>query len=63
LRGVRRYLDKGDANSTSNMHKHVKRCWGAEVIVSADNAKNTNDVRDTTIKGILDPQLITAAFE
>jgi hypothetical protein len=62
-RGVRQYLDKGDANSTSNMHKHAKRCWGAETITSADNANNANDVHDTTIKGILNPQMITAAFE
>ena len=45
------------------MRKHAKRCWGVEIIASADNAKNANDVRDTTIKGILDPQMITAAFE
>jgi hypothetical protein len=62
-RGVRRYLDKGDANSTSNMRKHAKRCWGAETVLSADNAKNANVVRETTIKGLLDPQTITAAFE
>jgi hypothetical protein len=45
------------------MHQHAKRCWGAEVIASADNAKNANDVCNTTIKGILDPQLIMAAFK
>jgi len=45
------------------MRKHAKRCWGAETITSADNAKNANDVRDTTIKGILNSQMITAAFE
>jgi hypothetical protein len=62
-RGVRRYLDKGDAKSTSNMHKHAKKCWGADIIMSADNAKNANDVRETTVKGILNPQMITAAFK
>jgi len=45
------------------MHKHAKRCWGAEIITSANNAKNVNNVCDTTIKGILDPQTITATFE
>ncbi|KAI0292096.1 hypothetical protein B0F90DRAFT_1590774, partial [Multifurca ochricompacta] len=62
-RGVRRYLDKGDANSTSNMRKHARRCWGAEIIASADNAKNANDICSTTIQGILDPQTITATFK
>ena len=63
ITGVRRYLDKGNMNSTSNMCKHAKRCWGTKVIVSANNANNANDVCDTMIKGILDPQLITAAFK
>jgi hypothetical protein len=63
LRGVRRYLDKGDANSTSNMHKHAKRCWGDDIVASADQAKNVNQVHATTVKRILDPQSITAAFE
>lgn len=62
-RGVRRFLDKGDANSTSNMRKHAKRCWGVEVIKSGDNAINANNLRETTVEGILQPKLITAAFE
>jgi hypothetical protein len=45
------------------MRKHAKRCWGAEIITSADNTKNANDVRDTTIKGILNLQMIMTAFE
>lgn len=61
--GVRRFLDTGDAKSTSNMRKHAKKCWTAEVVASADKADNANDVRRTTVKGLLDPQSITAAFE
>jgi hypothetical protein len=56
-------LDKGDAKSTSNTRKHAKKCWGDEVVASADKAKNANKICATTIKGALDPQLITAAFE
>ena len=63
LRGVRRFLDKGDAKSTSNMRKHAKRCWGPDIIALADKADNANEVHRTTIKGALNPQLITAAFE
>ena len=62
-RTVRRYLDTGDAKSTGNMRKHAKKCWGDEVVAAADKAKTAKEVRDTTIKGYLDPQSITAAFE
>ncbi|KAI6100037.1 hypothetical protein EDD16DRAFT_1492225 [Pisolithus croceorrhizus] len=34
-KGVRRYLDKSDAQSTGNMHKHVKACWGEDVLQKA----------------------------
>ena len=56
-------MDKGDAKSTSNMRKHAKKCWGDEVVASVDKAKNAHEVHATTIKGALDPQSITAAFE
>lgn len=60
---VRRYLDKGDAKSTGNMRKHAKKCWGDEIVAEADKAKTATDVRDATVKGFLNPQLITAAFK
>lgn len=62
-RGVRRYLDKSDAKSTGNMRKHARKCWGDETVASADKAKSANEVRVTTVKGSLDSQSITAAFE
>jgi hypothetical protein len=62
-RGVCRFLDKGDAKSTSNMRKHAKKCWGNDIIRSADNANNADEVHRTSIKGALNPQLIMAAFE
>jgi hypothetical protein len=34
-RYVYRFLDKGDANSTSNLLRHAKICWGAEVVEAA----------------------------
>jgi hypothetical protein len=63
LRGVWRFLDKGDAKLTGNMWKHAKKCWGDDVVASADKANDVNKVRRTTVKGSLDPQLIMAAFE
>jgi hypothetical protein len=62
-RFVRRFLDKKDARSTSNMRKHAKNCWGADVVAAADKALNATEVRNTTVKGALQPGLITAAFE
>ena len=60
---VRRFLDTADAKSTGNMRKHAKKCRSAEVIASADKAKNPNEVWLTMVKGLVDPQLITAMFE
>jgi hypothetical protein len=45
------------------MRKHVKKCWGDDIVTSADKAKMAKEVRDTTTKGSLDPQLITTAFK
>jgi hypothetical protein len=45
------------------MRKHAKKCWGDEVVMSADQAKNANEVQATMVKGALDPQSIMAAFE
>ena len=45
------------------MRKHAKKCWGDDIIAVADKAKNAAEVRMTTVKGALDPQSITAAFE
>jgi hypothetical protein len=63
MRGVRRFLDTGDAKSTSNMCKHAKKCWSADVVAATDKANNANEVRLTTVKRLLDPQSITAVFE
>jgi hypothetical protein len=62
-RSIRRYLDTGDAKSTGNLRKHAKKCWGDEIVALADKAKTAKDVRKTTVKGTLNPQSITAAFE
>jgi hypothetical protein len=63
LRGVWRFLDKGDAKLTGNMWKHARKCWGEDVVAHADKASNANEVHWTTVKGSLDPQSIMAVFE
>jgi hypothetical protein len=45
------------------MRKHEKKCWGIDMIESADKANNANEVRATTVRCILNPESITAAFE
>jgi hypothetical protein len=48
----------GDAKSTGNLQKHMKRCWGDEIVASGDEAKTAKKLHATTVKGILDPQAI-----
>ncbi|TDL28987.1 hypothetical protein BD410DRAFT_682605, partial [Rickenella mellea] len=62
-RGVRRYLDKSDFNSTGNLRKHAKKCWGEDVVKAADQAKTADEVRATKGTGPLNLQSITAAFK
>lgn len=42
---VRRFLDKADKSSTGNMHKHVKACWGMEVLSSISGACTLESAR------------------
>lgn len=58
-----RYLDKGDAQSTSNLRKHVIHCWGSDIVETASEAKNASVVRDSILPGYKKNGLITAAFE
>lgn len=62
-RMVRRYLDTGDAKSTSNLRKHAKICWGEEAVAAADNTKNVGAAREALGKMNLVNGSITAAFE
>ncbi|KAH8073020.1 hypothetical protein BXZ70DRAFT_858951, partial [Cristinia sonorae] len=45
---ITRYLDTGDASSTSNLRKHVKGCksWGDEVLKSIDAMKDISQSRE-----------------
>ena len=63
---VRRYLDKADRGSTSNMHKHAKNCWGVENVSKALQTKKDftiKDVRESLGKAQLQDGTITAIFE
>ncbi|THU82349.1 hypothetical protein K435DRAFT_567369, partial [Dendrothele bispora CBS 962.96] len=61
-REVVRYLDTGDSASTGNMRKHVKSCWGEEILAEADNAKDANEARKLT-SGYKKSGSISVAFK
>ncbi|KAF8055640.1 hypothetical protein FPV67DRAFT_1435052 [Lyophyllum atratum] len=44
---VRRFLHTSDKNSTGNLRRHAKKCWGQDVIEAADDAANADEARET----------------
>jgi hypothetical protein len=62
-RHVRRYLDTGDAKSTSNLWRHAKGCWGQETVDAAGETKDVHAARDALAKAKFKDGSITAAFE
>ena len=42
---MRRFLDKGDAKSTSGLRRHAKLCWGDEAVDSADRTQDLDGAR------------------
>ena len=57
------YIGTTDAQSTGNMRKHAKKCWGDEAVEGADNAKDVSEAHEKVVKSILQDGSITAAFE
>ena len=62
-RDVRRFLDTGDAKSTSGLHRHAKNCWGDEAVEAADGTKDLEGAREVLAKTKLRDGSITAEFE
>ena len=60
---VRWFLDTKDAGSTGNLCKHIKKCWGNEVMSTADMAKDADEVQSTIVPKFLKDESITAIFE
>src|SRR5215472_6497771 len=46
----RRFLDKSDANSTRNLRRHVKRCWGNEVLQAAEASQSVDKAREEVVE-------------
>jgi len=63
-RDVHRFLDTGDARSTSGLRRHAKQCWGDEAVNAADRTKDLAAARTILVKsGLKRNGSITAAFE
>ena len=60
---MHRYIGTSDAQSTGNMRKHVKKCWGEEALSRADSIKNADEARVQLGGAGLKDGSITAAFE
>jgi hypothetical protein len=62
-RDVRRFLDTGDAKSTSGLRRHAKMCWGDEAVCAADKTKDLECARKVLKKsGVKRNGSITSAF-
>lgn len=62
-RQVRRFLDKGDAKSTSNLRRHAKICWGSETVEAADDTQDIEAARVALRAVKTTNGSITAAFQ
>ena len=60
---VCRYLDTGDAKSTSNLHKHAKTCWGEDIVGDADKTKDVYAAHEALAKAKSANGSITDVFE
>ncbi len=62
-RDVWRYLDKGDANSMSNLLRHAKICWGVEAVEAANATKDLDAAREVLSKTKLRDGSILTEFK
>jgi hypothetical protein len=62
-RFVRRFLDKSDAKSTSNLRRHAKLCWGEETVTTADETQDATTAREALRDGKKVDGSITSAFQ
>lgn len=63
-RVVRRYLDTSDRNSTGNLRKHARQCWGEEILLGADSCGDIASTREALSKAKkLKDGSITTSFE
>ncbi|KAL4071957.1 hypothetical protein J3A83DRAFT_4093112, partial [Scleroderma citrinum] len=61
-KSIHQFLDKGDAHSTRSMHKHVKACWGEDVLHQVFELGNVKTAHETVNTYAVNGS-ITMAFE
>ena len=59
---VCRFLDKSNARSTGNLHKHVGKCWGEDVLHQVFEFGNVKAAHEA-VKSFTENRSITVAFE
>ena len=62
-RNVHRFLDTGDAKSTSGLCRHARKCWGDEAVKAADSTHDLEATRGVLAKTKLRNGLITTDFQ
>ncbi|KAK0458631.1 uncharacterized protein EV420DRAFT_1252545, partial [Desarmillaria tabescens] len=60
--GIACYLDTTDKESMGNMRKHIRSCWGTDVLDMADNIENLESAR-RLVKAHQNNRTITSMFE
>ena len=62
-RDVHRFLDTGDAKSTSGLCRHAKNCWGTDAVEAVDGMEDLVSACLVLAKTKLHDGSITAQFE
>ena len=57
------FLDTKDAGSTGKLYKHIRLCWGEEVLNAADTVKSAEEVQGKIIPTFLRDGSITTMFQ
>jgi len=62
-RYIYRYLNKGDANSTTNLLHHARICWGTEAVEAATTTRDLDAAHDVLAKTKLRDGSILTEFQ
>ena len=57
------FIGTSDSQSTGNMRRHVRKCWGKDALTKAYNAKTAEGACEQLGRVGLKDRSITAAFE
>jgi len=60
---IHRYLDTKDARSIGNLWKHMKSCWGNQVVEASDQTKEAVEALELVVKPLSKDGSITVLFK